>query len=369
MDHIPVAEETEDRGGRSAVGRRRFLGTLAAGGGAVAVAAGFGMQRSDGGRKPQHQALSGHGAGPGHAAAPTGAPVKVTAMDMDAHHRAGVESFTRNRVTPITAGVGAVDAPFRMEDGRRVFELTAARTAWEVTPGRPVEAFAFNGIVPGPTLRMVEGQPVRIVVHNQLDQSTSVHWHGQRVPNAMDGVTYLTQDPIRPGGSFVYEFVPGPAGTHMYHSHHNSAEQVTKGLAGALVVAPRDRDREPAYDRDYLFILNDGLGGFTINGKGFPATPAYTAKRGERVRFRFLNYGAMAHPIHLHGLTYEVFARDGYPLPQPFRCDTLTIAPFERWDAIVLADNPGTWAFHCHVLSHAEGPEGMFGMFSALSVA
>jgi FtsP/CotA-like multicopper oxidase with cupredoxin domain len=183
----------------------------------------------------------------------------------------------------------------------------------------------------------------------------------------MDGVTFVTQDPIPPGGSFVYEFTPGPAGTHMYHSHHNSAEQVTKGLAGPLLVEARSTP-EPAADRDYLFVLNDGLGGFTINGKGFPATPAYAARRGERVRFRFLNYGALAHPIHLHGLTFEVFARDGYALPQPFRCDTLTIAPFERWDAIVVADNPGAWAFHCHVLSHAEGPHGMFGMFSALYV-
>jgi FtsP/CotA-like multicopper oxidase with cupredoxin domain len=153
----------------------------------------------------------------------------------------------------------------------------------------------------------------------------------------------------------------------MYHSHHNSAEQVTKGLAGPLLVEARSTP-EPAADRDYLFVLNDGLGGFTINGKGFPATPAYAARRGERVRFRFLNYGALAHPIHLHGLTFEVFARDGYVLSQPFRCDTLTIAPFERWDAIVVADNPGAWAFHCHVLSHAEGPHGMFGMFSALYV-
>jgi FtsP/CotA-like multicopper oxidase with cupredoxin domain len=365
MDHIPVAEETEKQSvGR--VGRRRFLGSLAAGSGAVAIAAGFGFRPGVGDELKGHTP-DGHAAGMVHPAAPGAAP--ATAEEMDAHHRAGVEAFARNRVTPITAGVGAIDAPFRMEGGRRVFELTAARTSWEVTPGRPVEAFAFNGMVPGPTLRMVEGEPVRIVVRNELDQSTSVHWHGQRVPNAMDGVTYLTQDPIRPGDTFVYEFVPGPPGTHMYHSHHNSAEQVTKGLAGALLVQPHDRDSEPPADRDYLFVLNDGLGGFTINGKGFPATPAYTAKRGERVRFRFLNYGAMAHPVHLHGLTYEVFARDGYPLPEPFRCDTLTIAPFERWDAIVLDDNPGTWAFHCHVLSHAEGPEGMFGMFTALYVA
>jgi FtsP/CotA-like multicopper oxidase with cupredoxin domain len=365
MGHFPAAGETEpSTGGR--IARRRFLGVLGAGGGAAAIAASLGFRSGD----AKDETSAGQKAGMAHPATAhrAAAAAPPSADGMDAHHRAGVEAFERNRLAPITAGTGALDAPFRKEGGRRVFELTAERTSWEVTPGQRVEALAFNGMVPGPTLRMVEGEPARVVVHNRLDQSTSVHWHGQRVPNAMDGVTYLTQEPIRPGETFVYDFTPGPFGTHMYHSHHNSTEQVTKGLAGALLVQPAETAVEPGADRDYLFILNDGLGGFTVNGKGFPATPAYTARRGERVRFRFLNYGAMAHPVHLHGLTYEVFARDGYPLPQPFRCDTLTIAPFERWDAIVLADNPGTWAFHCHILSHAEGPAGMFGMFSALHV-
>src|SRR3546814_9646463 len=150
----------------------------------------------------------------------------------------------------------------------------------------------------------------------------------------------------------------------MYHSHHNASEQVTKGLLGALIVEPRDRTAEPAYDKDELYILNDVLGGFTINGKGFPATPAYSAKQGERVRFRFMNEGLMVHPIHLHGLTFEVFARDGYPLPQPFLCDTIPVAPGERWEAIVLADSPGAWAFPCHILSHAASPQCMFGLVS-----
>ena len=239
---------------------------------------------------------------------------------------------------------------------------------WEVTPGQLEAAMAYNGTVPGPTLRVVEGQPVRINVTNKLDQSTGVHWHGQRVPNAMDGVPFLTQDPIPPGGTFVYEFVPGPFGSHMYHSHHNAAEQVGKGLLGALIVEPANKDTEPKFDKDFLYIINDTLGGFTINGKGFPATDPYVAKLGERLRFRFMNEGQMVHPIHLHGLTLELFARDGYLLPQPFKCDTITVAPGERWDAIVVADNPGVWAFHCHILSHAESPHGMFGMVTALIV-
>ncbi len=178
--------------------RRRFLGVLGAGGGVAAIAAGLAGFRSSGGTVGE--ASGGEMADMAHPAAahPVGATA-TTAEEMDVHHRGGVEAFERNRVAPITSGIGAVDAAFRMEGGRRVFELTAEATSWEVTAGQRVEALAFNGIVPGPTLRMVEGQPARVVVHNRLDQSTSVHWHGQRVPNAMDGVTYLTQEPIRPG--------------------------------------------------------------------------------------------------------------------------------------------------------------------------
>ena len=288
--------------------------------------------------------------------------------DMDAMHKEVVDQFLANIESPITKGIGATDLQYRMEGGTRVFELTVSRIKWEVTPGEVEQAVAYNGMVPGPTIRCVEGERVRVHVRNDLDESTSVHWHGQRVPNDQDGMPFLTQDPIKAGETYTYEFVPGPFGSHMYHSHHNASEQVTKGLLGALIVEPRDRSAEPAYDKDELYILNDVLGGFTINGKGFPATPAYIAKQGERVRFRFMNEGLMVHPIHLHGLTFEVFARDGYPLPQPFRCDTITVAPGERWDAIVLADNPGAWAFHCHILSHAESPQGMFGMVSVFIV-
>ncbi|HKY74557.1 MAG TPA: hypothetical protein VJS45_00340, partial [Acidimicrobiia bacterium] len=140
MAHIPAAEETEQLSGKH-VGRRRFLGTLAAGSGAVALAAGFGVRPGVDGETKSPPAAAGHAAGVIHPApsAPS-AHAPANAEEMDAHHRAGVEAFARNRLAPITAGVGAADAPFRMEGGRRVFELTAAPTAWEVVPGRPAEA-------------------------------------------------------------------------------------------------------------------------------------------------------------------------------------------------------------------------------------
>jgi FtsP/CotA-like multicopper oxidase with cupredoxin domain len=358
MDEV---EDNEVRG----VDRRVFLGMVAGGaGGAALVGATAAAAWPRRGTRPVTAATSDHN-GDGSA---TTMPASMSNDEMDASSKAKVDQFLANASSPITDGVGATELEWRMEGGVRVFELTCTRVQWQVTPDQTVEALTYNGIVPGPTLRVVEGQPVRVEVRNDLDQSTTVHWHGQRVTNNQDGVPYVTQEPIKPGEEYVYEFTPGPFGSHMYHSHHNAAEQVGKGLLGALLVEPADRSAEPAYDKDYLYILNDVLGGFTINGKGFPATAPYTARAGERLRFRFMNEGQMVHPIHLHGLTLEIFARDGYPLPQPFRCDTITVAPGERWDAIVVADNPGVWAFHCHILSHAEAPSGMFGMVTALIV-
>lgn len=284
-------------------------------------------------------------------------------QEMDRHHKEGIEAFPA-----ATEGKGNQLLPYTMDGDVKVFALTCTELEWETQPGKKVRAMAYNGMVPGPVIRVTEGDKVRIHVKNEMKESTAVHWHGLRVPNHMDGVPFITQNPIPPGGTFTYEFVAKPAGTHMYHSHHNSTEQVGLGLLGAFIVDPKDPGVEPAYDRDYLVVLNDGTHGYTINGKSFPATEPFVAKKGERVRFRFMNQGVMYHPMHLHGFAMEVFARDGYLLPQPYLCDTVTVGPGERLDAIVVADEPGVWAFHCHILSHAEGRMGMYGMVTALIV-
>ena len=290
-------------------------------------------------------------------------PTPMSNDAMDAAMEAVIKAFPAK-----TEGVGGVPLEYTMDNGVRVFNLVCQDVQWEVTPGTKLDAHTYNGIVPGPEIRVVEGEPVRIIVKNEMSQSTTVHWHGQSIVNAMDGVGFITQPPIKPGETFTYEFTPGPFGSHMYHSHHNATEQVGGGMLGALIVEPMDKSAEPAFDKEYTIIMNDVLGGFTINGKGFPATTPLTAKVGEKVRIRFMNEGQMIHPFHLHGLTYNVFARDGYILPQPFQCDTLGVAPGERWDVIVTANNPGTWAFHCHILPHAEGPMGMFGMVTVFVV-
>jgi manganese oxidase len=283
--------------------------------------------------------------------------------EMDRKHEEGVRAFPAP-----TQGVGMQPLPHRLVNGVKEFELTCERVDWEVEPGRFSEAWCYNGQLPGPLIRVTEGDRIRVVVHNHLHQSTAVHWHHQHVPNDMDGVPFITQPPIEPGQSFTYEFTADPYGSHMYHSHYNATEQVTRGLLGPLIVDPRNAADEPEYDDEWIIVLNDAAHGYTINGKGFPATHPKTVRRGTRLRIRFMNEGLMIHPMHLHGMPMRAFARDGRPLPQPFECDTLNIVPGERWDVTVDCDAPGTWVFHCHVLSHAEGPHGMFGMVTALIV-
>lgn len=356
-----------DEAGKRTVDRRLFMGLVAGGVGGAAVVGSAALAAWPTDAATNGSVAGGSSGHDDHQPSASGSD-GMTVDEMDAMHKEGIDQFLANIENPITEGVGCQELEWETDGDTRVFRLTCSEIDWEVAPGQVERAMAYNGMVPGPTLRVVEGQRVRIHVTNELQESTVVHWHGQRVPNSQDGVTFITQPPIKPGETFTYEFVAGPFGSHMYHSHHNAAVQVGRGLLGAFIVEPRDPSVDPPYDHDHVFIFNDALGGYTINGKGFPATTAYKAKLGERVRFRFMNEGNMVHPVHLHGLTFEVFARDGYPLPQPFRCDTLNIAPGERWDAIVAADNPGVWAFHCHILTHAESAHGMFGMVTAFIV-
>jgi manganese oxidase len=258
--------------------------------------------------------------------------------------------------------------PFEMDGDVKVFRVTAKEVDWEIRPGEVKKAFTYNGMLPGPEIRVTEGDKVRIILKNELPESTAIHWHGLYTPNKMDGVPFVTQPPVKTGESFTYEFVAKPAGTHMYHSHHNAMEQVGKGLLGAFIVEPKDRASRPAFDKEYTMVLNDTLLSFTVNGKSFPATEVLTAKVGQKVLIRYINEGLMNHPMHLHGMPMKIIAKDGYLLPNPYLCDTQDIAPGDRYEAIIECSEPGAWAFHCHTLSHAESPDGMFGLVNVLLV-
>ena len=251
----------------------------------------------------------------------------------------------------------------------KVFDLTIDafdQKIDEMLP--PVAALGYNGQWPGPTIRVNEGDRVRAVFKNNLTETTGVHFHGVEFDDFFqDGVPFVTQKPIVPGETYTYEFVARNAGSLMYHSHHNATDQVGRGLLGAFIVDPKP---EPVkYDREYIWISNDELGGFTINGHGFPATVPVLAAKGETVRIRFMNEGIMMHPWHLHGMPMRVIARDGWALGSAeFTVDTLGVNPGERYDVLVEARALGVWAFHCHILPHAEAADGMFGMVNTLIV-
>ncbi len=286
------------------------------------------------------------------------------APDMDAMEAAKVKSFPAK-----TAGAGNQTLAYKLlPDGTKVFELTAKVVQWEVEPGVRREAWTYNGTVPGPVIRVTEGDKVRVILHNQLPESTTMHFHGMRIPNDQDGVPFLTQQPIKPGQTYTYSFVAEPAGTQMYHAHEDSLKQVTMGLLGAFIVDSKNRAGEPKVDQDTVMVLGDGPLGFILNGKSFPATAPIVATLGQTVRIRYMNEGQMIHPMHLHGLPQKVIAKDGYMLDHPYLADTVLVAPGERYDVLVKADSLGAWAYHCHILSHAEGDDGMFGMVTAFIV-
>lgn len=294
--------------------------------------------------------------------ATTPAPISAEELrDADAARTAQFPAETKGRGNQVLE-------PTILDDGTKQWEITASVVQWETEPGTVLEAYAYNGTVPGPQLGADVGDKVRIILHNELRQPTVIHFHGLLVPNAMDGVPVITQPAVMPGESFTYEFTLRNSGSHMYHPHFMAEHQVPMGLLGAFVVTDPNDAAEPVADIDYTMIINDGPLGFTLNGKGFPATEPIVATQGATIRVRYMNEGLQIHPMHLHGMRQLVIAKDGYLLSDPHFEDTVLVAPGERIDVLVEATELGVWALHCHILTHAEGPDGMFGMVTALIV-
>ena len=268
----------------------------------------------------------------------------------------------------------------------REYSLTIEQIRWNVVEDVYMTQWAFNGQVPGPLLEATEGDLVRISVKNNTTVDHTLHSHGLWVPTVMDGVPNVTQKPIAPGETFVYEFIAKPAGFHWYHCHVNAAEHLEMGLYGPFVVHPapkvglgttQEQVADPALniDRDYLLVLDEmdtriedgesgglGLGHprmisnfnyFTINGKSFPETPLIKVREGETIRIRFVNVGAWIHTFHLHGHTFAASSAECDRCPRKWEYkDTVRINPASRMDIVFIANNPGRWMFHCHVPPH-----------------
>ena len=382
-DVSPVEDATKPD-----LSRRGFLrGAVLAGGGVVAATVAactppaampgwtYGPAGGPSTPKPSAGPQETPGASMDHGASPGASPGPTPGMDA---HDASAQAVVKRFLDGESAAVeGAGNQPYgepRLDGGVKVFELTIDKIQHRIDAEKdPLDALGFNSTWPGPRIDVVEGDRVRAIFTNNLDETTGIHFHGQRLPNAMDGVPHVTQDPIQPGDSFTYEFTARTVGSHMYHSHHNATDQVGRGLLGAFIVHPRNEsdrvEQKYGVSQDIVWISNDSLGGFTINGRGFPATAPIVATLGDKILVRFMNEGVMMHPWHLHGMPMRVVARDGYDLgPAAFTCDTLGVNPGERWDVVIDCDAPGAWAFHCHILPHAEGRDGMFGMVTALVV-
>lgn len=303
--------------------------------------------------------------------APSGAPSGMSGMTTNGGLMADEPVPTEGAV-PATETTGLQPLPFTLDGKTKVFELTAKSVFWKINADTQVTALTYNGTVPGPLIRVTEGDRIRIVFKNELTTPTSIHWHGQSVPSNMDGVAQpeISQKPVMPGETFTYEFVAKPAGTFMYHSHVDTDTQINVGLFGGLIVDPKNWDAIKP-DVDATLILNewrvvDGVtypampamgepNYFTINGKTYPDIPAITVKKGDRVRLRFVGAGQFEHPMHLHGSGFKIVATDGYPVPAAAQLtkDTIPVHPGERFDVEFVAENPGTWALHCHIVHHA----------------
>lgn len=270
-----------------------------------------------------------------------------------------------------TQGLGGQPLkPQVLPDGTKVFHLTTKVVKWETYPGHFVQAWTYNGMVPGPTINLNVGDKVRIVVKNDLPEPTVVHWHGLPVPNDMDGVAFLTQDPIKPGATFTYAFTTTRPAVSWYHSHYDGTKQVTNGLFGAILIGQMKLPAGVHVNQVHNMELQDsGNLGLTINGKSFPATQEVKAHLGDWVEVNYIDAGTMAHPMHLHGVDQLVIAEDGFPVPQPYLVNTVNVSPGQTFTVLVHATLKGTWAWHCHIFPHSETDQGMFGLFTEMAIS
>ena len=264
----------------------------------------------------------------------------------------------------VTADIG--DLPYTMDGDTKVFHLVAEVVRQQIHPMKTIDLWGFNGSAPGPTIQVNQGDRVRVVFENHLPEPTSMHWHGFEDTIQNDGMPGISQDPVKPGGRFIYEFNIHQAGTYFYHSH--MAMQEMAGMLGAFIMHPKEPYR-PHCDKDFLIHLqeyavlpsntvpntmNMEFNWLLFNGKAGPATTPLIVRLGDRVRIRFVNLGMDHHPLHLHGHTFYTTGTEGGRIPEAgwWPGNTVLVGVAQARDVEFVANNPGDWMIHCHLPHH-----------------
>jgi manganese oxidase len=289
---------------------------------------------------------------------------KVSVQHKSAEQKRGGAGVGAGFLPVVTPDVP--DLPFEIDNGVKVFHLVAEPVKQEIMPGKVVNLWGYNGSAPGPTIQAVQGDRVRIVVDNHLPEATSMHWHGFEIPFDMDGGPGLSQDPIPPGGRFVYEFTLQQEGTYFYHSH--MAMQEMLGMIGAFIMHPKD-GYDPPVDKDYAIVLQEyailpnnptpntmsmEFNWLTFNGKSSPASTPLIIRHGDRVRIRIINLGMDHHPVHLHGHQFAITGTEGGRQPKATwgPNNTVLVGVAQARTVEFVAKNPGDWMLHCHMPHH-----------------
>ncbi len=262
-----------------------------------------------------------------------------------------------------------------LKKGLQEFHLFCQQANHEVMPGKTIECYTYNGLLPGPILRVKEGQLVRIIVHNQLATSTSFNMHGMALPESVNGFPNAESGLIKPKQTYVYQFVAKNIGTYWYHPQVIHADQKVKGMYGVFIVDP-DGPPVKTMDQDIILVLSDiavektqaaagasskliaaiaGAGKSTstiylVNGKTSPAIPGIEVQPNTRVRMRIINAGQHSVPLHLTGHKFELVSINGNLVGEQTARDTITCGVSDRLDLEFNANNPGVWCLSSELI-------------------
>lgn len=262
------------------------------------------------------------------------------------------------------ANEGSQPLEYRVEDGVKVFDLTAAPVLWNIVEDIDAPAWAYNGMVPGPLLRVTEGDRIRVNFNNALASDTNIRW---RIPGLA-----LDESAVSSGESFSYEFTAATVGSFMYEPSIDANYQSSLGLYGAIIVDPQETEAQaPAVDMPIMISewrVYDGItyptqafegrqpNYFTMNGKAYPDTIPIEAQVGETVRLHLYGIGSQFHPVYLAGSAFEVVAVNGIPIAedQRYMRDTLLMSPGDHYTVQFTPDTVGEWILRCNIVMHTQ---------------